>query len=121
MWPAPPYDRGGKIAARGQVNTALLDELMADAYYKRKPPKSAGREQYGEQFFARLKQTGLPNEDLVTTATVLTAATIARAVLPFGAADLIASGGGVHNPADHGTPSWISPRSGALHFQRSRR
>jgi anhydro-N-acetylmuramic acid kinase len=93
-----PYDRGGKIAERGRVNTALLDELMTDHYYRRKPPKSAGREQYGAAFVERLKKTGLAMEDLVATATVLTAATIALAVRPLGRADLIVSGGGVHNP-----------------------
>jgi anhydro-N-acetylmuramic acid kinase len=92
------YDHGGKIAQRGRVNRALLDELMADGYYRRKPPKSAGREQYGAAFIDRLKKTGLPLEDLAATATVLTAATIAHAARPFGAADLIVSGGGVHNP-----------------------
>ncbi|MEI9972932.1 MAG: anhydro-N-acetylmuramic acid kinase [Ignavibacteriota bacterium] len=95
---APPYDRGGKIAARGRVNTALLDELLADRYYRLKPPKSAGREQYGAKFVERFKRVGLPLEDQVATATVLTAATIAHAVQQFNPADLIASGGGVHNP-----------------------
>jgi len=95
-----PYDRGGKIAASGRVNTALLDELLKDGYYRRKPPKSAGREQYGAAFVGRLKKTGLPMADLMATATVLTAATIAVAARPFArsAADLIVSGGGVHNP-----------------------
>jgi len=93
-----PYDRGGKIAERGSVNRALLDELMADRYYRLKPPKSAGREQYGASFVERLKATGLAIEDLIATATVLTAATIALAVRPLGGVDLIASGGGVHNP-----------------------
>jgi len=95
---APPYDRGGRIAARGRVNPALLDELMADPYYRRKPPKSAGREQYGAAFVARMRKTGLPTADLVATATALTAATIAHAALPYGADELIVSGGGVHNP-----------------------
>jgi anhydro-N-acetylmuramic acid kinase len=92
------YDRGGKIAERGSVNTALLDELMADRYYRVKPPKSAGREQYGAAFIERLKATHISTEDLVATATLLTAATIALAVRPLGPVDLIASGGGVHNP-----------------------
>jgi anhydro-N-acetylmuramic acid kinase len=95
---APPYDRGGRIAARGRVNTALLNELLDDPYYRQKPPKSAGREQYGASFIARLQKTGLPHADLVATATVLTAASIARAAQPYDAAELIASGGGVHNP-----------------------
>ena len=95
---APPYDRGGKIAARGSVNTALLDELMSDRYYKLRPPKSAGREQYGAAFVERFKKTRMPIEDQVATATVLTAATVALAVRQFGDSDLIVSGGGVHNP-----------------------
>ena len=93
-------DRGGKIAASGNVNRTLLDELLRDPYYRRQPPKSAGREQYGEEFIARLRQSGAPLRDLIATATVLTAATIAIAVqrAEVGSADLIASGGGVHNP-----------------------
>ena len=71
------YDRGGKIAAQGNVDKSLLDELLRDPYYRRKPPKSAGREQYGAEFVARLKTSGLPLRDLIATATVLTAATIA--------------------------------------------
>ena len=94
---APPYDRNGKIAASGRVNTALLDELLADPYYRRKPPKSAGREEYGTEFVTRLKRSRLPVRDLVATATVLTAATIAIGVGDL-CGDLIVSGGGVHNP-----------------------
>ena len=95
-----PYDRGGKIAASGRVDRALLDELLADPYYRRQPPKSAGREQYGAEFVARMKKSGLPMRDLIATATVLTAATVAIGVgMNSGfPTDLIVSGGGVHNP-----------------------
>ena len=95
-----PCDRGGKIAASGQVDRVLLDELLADPYYRRRPPKSAGREQYGAEFVARLKKAGLPMRDLMATATVLTAATGAMGVGNSGreGTDLIVSGGGVHNP-----------------------
>ncbi|HKE26702.1 MAG TPA: anhydro-N-acetylmuramic acid kinase [Bryobacteraceae bacterium] len=94
------YDRDAKLALSGRVDTALLDDLMRDPYYRRKPPKSAGREQYGAEFVARMKASGRPLRDLIATATVLTAATIAAAVRPYqtASADLIASGGGVHNP-----------------------
>ena len=96
------FDRGGKIAASAQVNRPLLDSLARDPYYRRKPPKSAGREQYGAEFVAQLKRSGAPLADLIATATVLTAVTIAmgvRQVLPERAqGDLIVSGGGVHNP-----------------------
>ena len=91
-------DRGGRIAAHGNLNRPLLDDLLADTYYRKKPPKSAGREQYGAEFVARLKRTGLPLSDLIATATVLTAATIAMAAAPYAPAELIVSGGGAHNP-----------------------
>jgi anhydro-N-acetylmuramic acid kinase len=93
-------DRGGKIAESGKVSRPLLDALLADRYYRRKPPKSAGREQYGAEFVVRMKQSGLPLGDLIATATVLTAATVAMAVGPVAdvKTDLIVSGGGAHNP-----------------------
>jgi anhydro-N-acetylmuramic acid kinase len=94
------YDRGGRIARSGRLERALLGELLRDPYYRRRPPKSAGREQYGAGFVERMRQSGARLEDLVTTATALTAATIAMGVHAAhrGAADLIVSGGGAHNP-----------------------
>ncbi len=95
-------DRGGRIAAAASVNRPLLQGLVRDPYYRRKPPKSAGREQFGAEFVDRLKASGLPLEDLIATATVLTALTVSmgvRQVAETGQpADLIVSGGGVHNP-----------------------
>jgi len=92
------YDRNGRIAASGTVDRSLLKELLRDRYYRAKPPKSAGREQYGAEFVEQLKRSGRPLEDLVATATLLTASTIAQAVAPHAPADLIVSGGGAHNP-----------------------
>jgi anhydro-N-acetylmuramic acid kinase len=94
------FDRGGALAASGRVRRGLLDELLGDAYYRRDPPKSAGREQYGAEFVARMKRSKLPMRDLIATATALTAATIALGVRRAGAArsELIVSGGGAHNP-----------------------
>jgi anhydro-N-acetylmuramic acid kinase len=104
-------DRGGKIAAAGKPDVELLDSLLKDAYYRLRPPKSAGREQYGAGFVARMKQSNRSLRDLIATATVLTARTIAMAVREYQAQaiksaqagrtaplDLIVSGGGVHNP-----------------------
>jgi anhydro-N-acetylmuramic acid kinase len=93
------FDRNGAIAAAGRVNRPLLDSLLNDSYYKTKPPKTAGREQYGSEYIDRLLATGLLPEDLIATATALTAATIALAVTTFGPGtrELIAAGGGTHN------------------------
>jgi anhydro-N-acetylmuramic acid kinase len=94
------FDRGGRIAAQGRINRRLLDSLLADSYYKRKPPKSAGREQYGAEFVARLLKSKSPLPDLIATTTAVTAATIAMGITRFaGPSDeLIVSGGGAHNP-----------------------
>ena len=103
-----PCDRGGKIAASGRVDRALLDDLLADPYYRRAPPKSAGREQYGAAFVARLKSSGLPMPDLIATATVLTAATVAHALLR--AASRLFSTLGGRTACRHECPAQRAPR-----------
>jgi anhydro-N-acetylmuramic acid kinase len=106
------YDRGGKLARSGGVNRALLDELLADPYYRRQSPKSAGREQYGAEFVERIGKSGLPPRDRIATLTALTAATIAlgvRRAVPHGPFDLIVSGGGSHNPAIMGMLAGFLP------------
>jgi anhydro-N-acetylmuramic acid kinase len=83
---APPFDRNGERARASRVNEALLSELLADPYYRRNPPKSCGREQYG--------QTGID----IATALELTVRTIALAVERYPATrEVIVSGGGAHN------------------------
>jgi anhydro-N-acetylmuramic acid kinase len=115
------FDRDGKIAASGEVNIPLLKKLLADPYYRRKPPKSAGREQYGAEFIARLKSERLPMQDLIATVTALTAETIAIAVrrLPAAPAEIIVSGGGVHNPQIMNRLAELLPHTGvcrSTHF-----
>ena len=95
------YDKDGRLFRKGTVNKQLLDRLLCDKWYKKPGPKSAGREQYGHQFIAQLIATGDSVVNLLATATILTAATIADAIHRFanGPVDeLIAAGGGVHNP-----------------------
>jgi anhydro-N-acetylmuramic acid kinase len=88
---APPFDRDGEGARRLRVNAALLDRLLGDPYYRRDPPKSCGREQYGAEF---VRETGID----IATATELTARTLAFAVERYPATrDVIVSGGGAHN------------------------
>lgn len=97
------FDAEGRIAARGKLDRALLAALLEDRYFAQRPPKTAGREQYGAEFVERLVSSGRPIEDLITTATAFTAAAVGagidRFVRPRMRVDeLIVSGGGVHNP-----------------------
>ena len=96
------YDRDGTMAASGVVVVKLLAKLLRDKYFRAKPPKSAGREQYGAEFVSKLLDTELSSEDLVATATALTAESIALAVRNFVLPDMcldeiLLSGGGAHN------------------------
>lgn len=67
------FDRGGRMAARGRVSGAVLARLMAHPYLKISPPKSCGREQFGEGHVAALvrafRRVRLSAEDWVATAT----------------------------------------------------
>ena len=100
------FDPSGKMARRGRVLPDLLGELMKHRFFSLAPPKSAGREQFGAAFVARIlewsRRNGARAEDVLRTTTELTAITIIRAierwVFPrFRPGQLIVSGGGVHN------------------------
>jgi anhydro-N-acetylmuramic acid kinase len=89
------YDRDGKIGRSGKINLDLLEAMLSDPYLKLKPPKTTGREQFGQPFASGLIATGVPLPDLIATATEFTARSIALAIK--NADEIIVSGGGVHN------------------------
>lgn len=94
------FDKGGVLGMQGRVQTSLLDELLRAEFYRKPPPKTAGREQYGGEFVDRLIATKLPMLDLIATATVLTPASIALGIeqfVEFSVDELIVAGGGAHN------------------------
>ncbi|MGH7915391.1 MAG: anhydro-N-acetylmuramic acid kinase [Candidatus Binataceae bacterium] len=100
-------DRGGRMAARGRVDNAMLAELMRNPYFRRKPPKSTGREEFGALYLDAIlhgaRSDAMTPDDLVATVTALTARSIAdacrRFILPLGRVDeLIVTGGGACNP-----------------------
>jgi len=99
-----PYDADGRLASLGRVEEAALNGALADPYFQREPPKSAGREQFGESFVKThfLARRRMSFEDAVRTASELTARTIAdgleRFVFPrVKVHRLIVSGGGARN------------------------
>jgi anhydro-N-acetylmuramic acid kinase len=105
------FDRDGRWAARGRVSEKLLAELMTHPFLRRRPPKTTGREEFGELFVGRMlasaRRLRLRPEDMVATATAFTAATIADAYRRFvfpklktgerGALQIILGGGGAKN------------------------
>lgn len=102
---AQAYDQNGALAAQGRVAPELLAAWLEDPYFREAPPKTTGREHFGVQFARRIMEeaSGARIEDLVATATALTAESIARAyrdfILPLGQIDqAIVGGGGSRNP-----------------------
>jgi anhydro-N-acetylmuramic acid kinase len=93
------FDRNGATAAKGRIDRELLGRLLGNAYFARKPPKTAGREQYGAEFIEQLLATNRPLEDLIATATAFTAASVAQAIHRFApyTQEAIVAGGGIHN------------------------
>jgi anhydro-N-acetylmuramic acid kinase len=72
--------------------------MLADPYLALHPPKTAGREQFGQEFSSGLIATGIPIDELIATATEFTALSIAQAIQRFpNITELIAAGGGIHN------------------------
>ncbi|MFI5729742.1 anhydro-N-acetylmuramic acid kinase [Kribbella sp. NPDC051587] len=95
------FDADGVMAGRGQVHEELLARLLAEPYYALPAPKSTGKELFNLAYLARMME-GLPEipaDDLVATVTALTARTVADAVRRHGGTEVIASGGGIRNPA----------------------
>ena len=100
-------DRDGRIASRGRVNQPLLAKLMRNPYFRRRPPKSTGREEFGTRLLDRIvanaRRMNIVDYDLVATVTALTARSIGdacrRFIFPRGPVDqLIVTGGGSKNP-----------------------
>ena len=110
-------DRNGKIAAAGNVLEGVARKFLQRSFFSQKPPKTAGREQFGQEFAreferacrrtlgGKLTQKVSPTrmQDVIATATAFTAHSIAdalkRHVLARGKfAEVIASGGGTRNP-----------------------
>jgi anhydro-N-acetylmuramic acid kinase len=92
------HDRDGRLAAQGEVQHGALQRLLEDPYYAAQPPKSTGREHFHRAYVSE-RIGDLRGPDLLATLTELTAATIANALQPFEVTEVVASGGGVHNPA----------------------
>lgn len=101
------YDRDGKLARSGRVLEEYLQKWMALPYFSQRPPKSTGRELFGQACVQQWWQDGLDNGfapvDLVATATEFTVRTFCQAIRKFvlphqSIAEVIVGGGGAYNP-----------------------
>jgi anhydro-N-acetylmuramic acid kinase len=103
-----PFDRDGRIASEGNILENVLKRQLRHPFFRAKPPKTAGREEFGREFVGEFLRAcrGARKQDVVATATALTSTSIADAVrcfvLPARSKrhtfhEMILSGGGAMN------------------------
>ncbi|NYF80757.1 anhydro-N-acetylmuramic acid kinase [Granulicella arctica] len=106
------YDRGGAVARRGRVLSDVVRGVLREGYFSALPPKSCGREEFGEGFVSRFidacRRAGGSDADVVATATALTAESVVDAyrrfvwahvgqAAPLAKVEFVAAGGGAKN------------------------
>lgn len=93
------YDKDGELAAMGQVNQPLLDDLLKHSFFKKTPPRSTGREDFGEGVVHQVMAVDIPDADKMATACELTAQSIAACLqyLPEPPETWLLCGGGALN------------------------
>ncbi|MGB8539354.1 MAG: anhydro-N-acetylmuramic acid kinase [Acidobacteriaceae bacterium] len=102
------FDRGGKTGARGTVIKPVVSARLREPFFAARPPKTAGREQFGGDYTVRFleacRKAGGSPEDVIASATALTAESVALAYSSFlfktmrkAPVDFIVSGGGARN------------------------
>jgi anhydro-N-acetylmuramic acid kinase len=98
------YDKDGEIAQSGKLNDKLFTFLKGHEYYNILPPKSTGREIFGEKYIEQILNIAgnIPKEDIIRTATEITSYAIYYNYEKFMKSEteieeLLVSGGGAHN------------------------
>jgi anhydro-N-acetylmuramic acid kinase len=95
-----PYDEHGRWAASGAVQPDLLQRMLEDPYFARRPPKSTGRETFSDRWLERaLSGSHASAADVQATLTELTARSVAGALTSAGTqpTQLLVCGGGAQN------------------------
>lgn len=99
-----PFDHDGYHASQGHIIDEMLEELMNHPYMNKLPPKSTGREEFGENYVKELieKYNGYDKNDYIKTFTYFTAKSIEyhyrRDIMSKCHLDkVIVGGGGSHN------------------------
>ena len=96
------FDTNGKIASRGRINNGLLKRLKGHKYFRLSPPKSTGREDFGEMFIKMILKSKISPQDMITTSSELVIWSIIDAYRRYvksrhNIKQMIVCGGGAHN------------------------
>jgi anhydro-N-acetylmuramic acid kinase len=93
------FDRGGSLSARGKPSEALLKRMLADPYFRRRPPKSTGRDYFNVNWLRSFGAARHEPRNVLATLAELTARSVGNAIARFcpGAAEVYLCGGGARN------------------------
>ncbi len=100
------YDEGGSLAAAGQVQPDLLQDLLQHPFVRRRPPKSTGREAFGPAFVqqvrGRLRAAGRRDLDGLATLAAFTIEAVVQNLRAFvfprtAVHEVVVTGGGARN------------------------
>ncbi len=106
--PSDRYDLDGRLARQGQAIHEVVEKILDEPYFLAPPPKTTGRELFDKRYIERFvtdcraARPGATDADLVASAVLLTARSIAdslRRFVPEPVSELVVSGGGAKNPA----------------------
>lgn len=93
-------DRNGALASRGCPQDVLVNELLTHSFFARRPPKSTGREEFGERYLRHVWQVATRHTLSLEDTLASSCASIARTIRqsgPWPVDEVIAGGGGVRN------------------------
>lgn len=92
-----PYDKDGALASKGKVVDGALELFLEEPYFRRMPPKSLDRDDFGLMLDLVRE---LDDADAAATMTAMSAAAVMQAMehCPTLPERLLVTGGGRHNP-----------------------
>ena len=93
------FDKNGALARSGQIIPKLLNELLSHPYFRKRHPKSTGRETFGTEMVKNIfkKYRNYAPQDILSTLTHLTVITVYNAITKCKSEELILTGGGTKN------------------------
>lgn len=103
------YDKNAKLALAGKISPKLFEVMSSHPYLKKAPPKSTGREEFGDDYACSLidycRKNSIGPNDMIRTAAEFTAFCIIESIKKFvikkrtpAKTYLVCAGGGAENP-----------------------
>ena len=93
-------DRNGVLASRGFPQDVLVHELLRHPFFARRPPKSTGREEFGDRYIRHVRRVAARHRLSLEDTLASSCAAISRMIRQSGSwpvDEVIAGGGGVRN------------------------